>query len=202
MKKLYIIIAVIIGVFALLGGVAYASDSAIPGDFLYPVDRATESVDALLTFNQDSLAKLRLAHLDERISELEELDEEEFEEEDVDDLYEAVEGEIDDASEEFEKEDMPYDSFEQIILKFQELTQRRVAKFEELKSQVGEGAQETMDELILRTQEKEQRMTEKMNELIEQHQEREENKEETGNASGNTNGNKGNGGNDVEQDED
>lgn len=53
------------------GGVAYASDGAVPGDPLYGLDRALENMQLGLTFNPDAVAELRLKLVEERLAEAE-----------------------------------------------------------------------------------------------------------------------------------
>lgn len=75
-KKLGVILGVIAGILVVGGGVAYASDSAAPGDILFPVDLAVESV--VRTFKSDpvALADFETDVLAERVAELDELSEE------------------------------------------------------------------------------------------------------------------------------
>lgn len=60
------------------GGTVVASDSARPGDFLYPVDRAAESVRAALT-SEEGQAELKVKFAEERLDEIESLIEDESE---------------------------------------------------------------------------------------------------------------------------
>lgn len=55
------------------GGTVYASDSAVPGDFLFSVDKSTEAVQRFFTTSPLSEAKFELKVLDERIAELDQL---------------------------------------------------------------------------------------------------------------------------------
>lgn len=64
---------VLLGLLGGGGGVVYASNAAIPGDFLYPIDRAGENMQMALTRNPADKAELELKFLDERIDELEEV---------------------------------------------------------------------------------------------------------------------------------
>lgn len=50
-------------------GVAYASDRAVPGDFLYPLDRAVEDVRLSLALSPTQAARLQVANAGERLSE-------------------------------------------------------------------------------------------------------------------------------------
>lgn len=83
MKKIALKIALI--VLVVFGGgwyLATEADAAEPGDFLYPVDLATESIVRTFTFDDVALAELEEEILDERVDELESLtDEEEIDEE-------------------------------------------------------------------------------------------------------------------------
>ncbi len=64
-------------------GVAYAADRAVPGDFLYPLDRAVEDVRLSLALSPTQAARLQVANAGERLSEAAQLasagDEEDFE---------------------------------------------------------------------------------------------------------------------------
>ena len=72
MKKL---ISIIVSVIVLLGlGGWYLvteADASEPGDFLYPVDLATESIERLVTFDDIASSEFELDILDERVEELE-----------------------------------------------------------------------------------------------------------------------------------
>jgi hypothetical protein len=74
-KKFGLILGIVAGVLLVGGGVAYASDSAVPGDFLYPVDLAVESVQRTLTTDPVAEAELETDILAERVAELEEVSE-------------------------------------------------------------------------------------------------------------------------------
>lgn len=65
-------IAILLGL-SLIGGTAFASDRAIPGDVLYPVKRATESLRLGLALTDQSRANLKAQFAGERINELKEL---------------------------------------------------------------------------------------------------------------------------------
>lgn len=54
-------------------GVAYAANEAKPGDLLYGVDRALESIQLSLTFNSQRKAELSLSFAQERVAEAERL---------------------------------------------------------------------------------------------------------------------------------
>lgn len=56
-----------------LTGLAHAADAARPGDRLYPLDRAVESLQLALAPNSDRTARLLLAQADERLLEAEQL---------------------------------------------------------------------------------------------------------------------------------
>ncbi|MBY0538212.1 hypothetical protein K2P47_02325 [Patescibacteria group bacterium] len=53
-----------------LGGTAYASNDARPGDILFPVDQAFEEIRLALVRNDDNRAQLQIAYAEERLSEL------------------------------------------------------------------------------------------------------------------------------------
>jgi hypothetical protein len=65
-----VIVSVILAV-GLLTGTVYASNSACPGDFLYPVDRAAEQIQINLTTNPYEQIQFMLSLTDERVSESE-----------------------------------------------------------------------------------------------------------------------------------
>jgi hypothetical protein len=52
-----------------LVGVAQAADSAVPGDFLYPVDKAIENIRLALTIDEKARVRLLLENSQERIEE-------------------------------------------------------------------------------------------------------------------------------------
>jgi len=73
MNRLWIFIAAVGVVFlASLGvtGVVMAADQAVPGDFLYGVDRAAESLQLQLAYSPEKKATLELAFAGERLDEL------------------------------------------------------------------------------------------------------------------------------------
>ena len=73
MNRIWIIFAAVGVVFlGSLGatGVVMASDQAVPGDFLYGVDRAVESVQLQLAYRPEKKATLELAFAGERLDEL------------------------------------------------------------------------------------------------------------------------------------
>jgi hypothetical protein len=51
------------------GGVAYAADTAKPGDFLYAVDKGIEKIRIQLATDKQSIVRLRLQFADERLEE-------------------------------------------------------------------------------------------------------------------------------------
>jgi len=52
------------------GGTAFAAQSALPGDFLYPVKvNINEEIQNALTFKQEAKANLELSHAEERVKE-------------------------------------------------------------------------------------------------------------------------------------
>lgn len=55
------------------GGIAYASQSSLPGEFLYPVKKTFEAVRIRLVFGPNDKANLHLQLIDERLNELQEL---------------------------------------------------------------------------------------------------------------------------------
>lgn len=69
-------IAVIAAVLLAVGGTAYASDSARPGDQLYPIDTFMEQVQRSLTLDPQALANFEVDRMDERVNELASIQEE------------------------------------------------------------------------------------------------------------------------------
>lgn len=76
-KIIAVVLASVAGLLLLGGGVAMAADPAKPGDALYGVDLAVESVQRSLKFGDAAKADFEIDVLDERMEELAELDEEE-----------------------------------------------------------------------------------------------------------------------------
>ncbi|MBN1915466.1 hypothetical protein JW796_00525 [Candidatus Dojkabacteria bacterium] len=74
--KITLAVVTVIALLIAGGGTVYASDSANPGDFLYSVDKAAESVQR--TFISDSVARseFEIAVMNERVLELSKLSEE------------------------------------------------------------------------------------------------------------------------------
>jgi hypothetical protein len=70
---LNLIVAIVLAMAAGTGGVLYAADGALPGDRLYGIDQAMESVRLNLTSDPETAAELLLAFAGERLSEAEEL---------------------------------------------------------------------------------------------------------------------------------
>ncbi len=81
MVPLFIAILVALGA----GGTVVASDSARPGDILYPVDRAAERVRVAFTSEEDE-AELKIRFANERLDELESIVSEESEDGEDDDF--------------------------------------------------------------------------------------------------------------------
>ncbi len=66
-------LATLILTFAVLGGVAYASDSAMPGEPLFGVDKAMEQIRRTLTLNPLDRAEYEMKVMDERMEELKQM---------------------------------------------------------------------------------------------------------------------------------
>lgn len=78
-KTTRIALAGVMVVVLLFGGMFFAvssADASAPGDLLYPIDRAYESVQRLLALSPEAKASLELDLLDERAEELDSLNEE------------------------------------------------------------------------------------------------------------------------------
>ncbi len=78
-QKLNSVLSVLLGVvivFGSLTAVAYASDSSKPGDLLYGVDKASECVQRALIRNSVKRSEFEIKVMDERVLELEKLNEE------------------------------------------------------------------------------------------------------------------------------
>ena len=74
--KAIVTIATVFTTFAIAGGAVYASNSAMPGDFLYPLDKAAEQVRRTITINPLDKAEFEMGVMDERVSELQKRSEE------------------------------------------------------------------------------------------------------------------------------
>ncbi len=75
-KKVKMLVASVIGVTLLIlvgTGVAYASDGSRPGDILYPIDKASESIQRALITDATNKTEFELDVMDERVKELNEL---------------------------------------------------------------------------------------------------------------------------------
>ena len=84
MKKTILTIVAVLLIVGLGGRyLAGEANAAEPGDLLYPVDLATESVERFFTFDEVASAELEEDILDERIDELEALTEAETVDEDL-----------------------------------------------------------------------------------------------------------------------
>lgn len=66
-------LATLILTFTVLGGVAYASDSAMPGEPLFGVDKAMEQIRRTLTLNPLDRAEYEMKVMDERMEELKQM---------------------------------------------------------------------------------------------------------------------------------
>lgn len=88
--KLFLTLGIVFVLLVTSGGVAYASDDAVPGDLLYPVDKAVESINRVIISDPIAKAEFEVQVLDERVSELENLSED-VESESVGDANEEVE---------------------------------------------------------------------------------------------------------------
>lgn len=66
-----VIAAAVLAFFLVTGGVAYASDAAVPGEILYGLDRAIERVRLHMTTDVEDVIALRLGLAEERLKEFE-----------------------------------------------------------------------------------------------------------------------------------
>lgn len=73
LKMVSIIITIVLAIAVATGSVAYASDSAAPGDLLYSVDRAIEQIQLSLTTDPERAIELQLEFAQERLLETEAL---------------------------------------------------------------------------------------------------------------------------------
>lgn len=71
-KIIRYVVSILIGL-SLVGGTAFASGSALPGDALYPVKRLTEKVQLGLTVSEEAKANLQAEFAQERLNELTQL---------------------------------------------------------------------------------------------------------------------------------
>ena len=73
--KAILTIATVFTTFAIASGVVYASDSAMPGEMLFPVDKAMEQIRRTLTINPLDRAGYEMDVMDERVLELKKMSE-------------------------------------------------------------------------------------------------------------------------------
>lgn len=71
--KLIAIAAGALGLIALSGATAYAADQSVPGDPLYGLDKAMESISRKLKFSDDAKAEYELNIMQERVQEMKKL---------------------------------------------------------------------------------------------------------------------------------
>jgi len=71
-KFMRYVISVLVGL-SLFGGTAFASNSANPGDLLYPIKRVKEKVELSVTVSEQSKASLQAKFAEERLHELDDL---------------------------------------------------------------------------------------------------------------------------------
>jgi hypothetical protein len=67
-------LASLAGIFLVFGAVSAASGNAVPGDVLFPIKKATESVQLALTPSKDSRAKLQADFAEKRLNELNQIE--------------------------------------------------------------------------------------------------------------------------------
>jgi hypothetical protein len=68
-----VVVAILLAMLVGTGGVIYAADEAVPGDPLYGIDQAVESMRLRLTREPQAATELLLGFAEERLSEMEEL---------------------------------------------------------------------------------------------------------------------------------
>ncbi len=73
--KAIVTVATVFTTFAIASGVVYASNSAMPGEMLFPVDKAVEQVRRTLTINPLDRAEYEMGVMDERVLELKKMSE-------------------------------------------------------------------------------------------------------------------------------
>ncbi|MDY0097113.1 MAG: DUF5667 domain-containing protein [Candidatus Dojkabacteria bacterium] len=73
--KAIVTVATVFTTFAIASGVVYASDSAMPGEMLFPVDKAVEQIRRTLTINPLDRAGYEMDIMDERVLELKKMSE-------------------------------------------------------------------------------------------------------------------------------
>jgi hypothetical protein len=66
-------VVLVLGVLVMGGGTVGASTNSLPGDALYPVKRAAESVQAFFTFGNEARANLYIKYGERRVAEIEAL---------------------------------------------------------------------------------------------------------------------------------
>lgn len=73
--KAIVTVATVFTTFAIASGVVYASNSAMPGEMLFPVDKAVEQIRRTLTINPLDRAGYEMDIMDERVLELKKMSE-------------------------------------------------------------------------------------------------------------------------------
>lgn len=73
--KAIVTVATVFTTFAIASGVVYASNSAMPGEMLFPVDKAVEQIRRTLTINPLDRAEYEMGVMDERVLELKKMSE-------------------------------------------------------------------------------------------------------------------------------
>ncbi|MBN2015330.1 hypothetical protein JW766_00675 [Candidatus Dojkabacteria bacterium] len=89
--KLFVALGVGICVLLIGGTTAYAAEASVPGDFLYSVDKAMESLQRSFTNDPEKSAQLEMDILDERMQELERLQERKESQERINEAVQEVE---------------------------------------------------------------------------------------------------------------
>lgn len=70
-SKLFVgVLVAVFSLVAITGTAVYASDDAVPGDLLYPVDKAWENVQRAMIQSDEELTNFEMDVLDERVKEL------------------------------------------------------------------------------------------------------------------------------------
>ncbi len=127
----------------LLGGflLVNKADAAVPGDFLYGIDRSYERLQEVLTFSQEGKTEIALDRLDERMNELEELESREnVDSEVLDEAFANLSEQLDSAKERIrsmeEKDNPDMGALERVMSRFEKQVKEHYQKVEMIQEKI------------------------------------------------------------------
>jgi hypothetical protein len=187
------IIALLLGGFLLVN----KADATVPGDFLYGIDRAYERLQEVLTFSQEGKAEIALDRLDERMSELEELESREnVDPEVLDEAFDNLSKQLDTAKERvrsMEQKDNPdMGSLERVMSRFEKQIKEHYQNVEELQEKIQNKGEDKELSNMQQTMENYKREVNNFKETPGQEDGSPGNSGERGNGSSDNGGQKGN----------